>query len=407
MSVIVFDNYTRLIPKTTHHFQKDFHSIVHQIYDPELFDYEVHTLSDTDAPDATVFTTLQECKMLDDLGVFYRIGGLYDDRETRGDEPEDGENRVGEDVPAVVGLVHDAIRAVQRFCKLPKSKSGNADKKGPTNTIGGGSGGAWRFPLPECTRQPPSTTPMCGLRPEPEITSDGDVLQMGRVGDVTGYRFHDKSNFYDTHMLGVVDNKADVSKQTTYDIYHNTAEDTLAYFPVTRAYKSYKDTLCSVFSELKLLGNIYVVSSADIVRVIRENPDKPATDVWETLQSECNITLSGDMYPTIERVEATLRRNYILSSDRSESISFKELQWAMLTHIYGPDSAPTEATRRAMKRILPNVLRGCGLDKKRMAGGIHWYGVALKPKPAEVLPAPISSNSIESIRKMREEELCL
>jgi hypothetical protein len=369
MSIIVFEDKTRFIPSIKIDVMStlDTSFIIHNIYDPSIFDYEVHTIPGVKT-DMSIFNALKNSNILDTSGFFYRLGGLFS-RDYNSDVTVTNVSNILEVFEkyynfsktdfTVNANTYESL--IPEHTRINKSVSNltNVYQKYYKNSKKNSNDKIYDPLMPEHKRITKSVNLTNKLLPENNHNVDGfsfeNLHTYEKYQNITGDEYN-KNGLY------------------KYIIYHNTEEDTIVYF--TEKYIcDYKEDLFTIFPELKELGEIDVQNEDTLANIIRKHTDKSAVDLWNIIQTECNVLLPPDISPSRDRIESTIHKVYTLNTERKDSISYKIILNRIISELYGKYATPNPMILKMIKRTLPSILRDCGLDKKRMAGGFHWYGM--------------------------------
>lgn len=388
-TLLVFDSKVRFLPSTdtfSSDFQRD---IIRYMYDPEVVDYSVITI-DTFNPRVEIITdfrllnALKQCKFVDHAGYFSTLNGLLTPnlRDISSFDP--------------IEDIRTKVRStIETVCTMYPSIS-QTPSRSPPKTLPEGIFvrlGA-KTPLKKVKEYSPN------VDDDNEKTDDnGKTDNNEPVGMETSILGRESAPY--GKPINILNNS-----NKKYVILKNTQEDTVAYIPqMYYTDHNIREYIHTCFPEFAEIGSLYADSEEDIVNTIRENIDKSADEIWHILQTSASTTLPSTICPSKERIEKTLRSLYTISNERSKSISFQKLLQDIQGTMYVLNDKPTGSVLNRIKRILPIVLQSMGLEKKRMSGGIHWYGMEDKSLTVRTYQPHTSLGILHSSSQKLEDRL--
>jgi hypothetical protein len=258
----------------------------------------------------------------------------------------------------------------------------------------------YEFPNPESKQVPEDKfkyAPTYKPKYESDIQKSNPIKPVNTTLTVEGFTFESRH----THEKYQSINTNEYFKNVfdTYTIYHNTDENTVVCFSKESIY-GFQEQLVILFPELTKLGEVGVKNEDTIVNLIRDHTDKHAMDLWNIIQTHYSILLPPNISPSRDRLESTIHKIYTLNTKRKDSIPYKSVLERIIKELYGENTTPNPTSLKTIKRTLPSILKKCGLDKKRMAEGFHWYG--MKDKAVDLSENNVSLDKLyETMMKDR------
>lgn len=139
--------------------------------------------------------------------------------------------------------------------------------------------------------------------------------------------------------------------------------------------KDVTDMIKKYFSEITISSTLLVprelVSTIESMASKYSDIEALTTDVQRILTQYNNNSVDA----TFTNIKEIVINNYELNDDRSLCVQFTHI----VEHVCKVGRFALEQ-KKIVQRILPSVLQKLGLHKKRLASGMHWYGMKLKEK---------------------------
>jgi len=152
------------------------------------------------------------------------------------------------------------------------------------------------------------------------------------------------------------------------------------------------ETISINFPEIEIIGSYMLTPSIDIFSKI----DELCNSAYDTLMLNKDIekliheTQNANNEVSFSNLKLVIENNYTLNDDRKKCVRFNDI----LDMVCGICNYTKDTIKRnKVMKILPSVLYSMKLRKKRLASGVHWYGMELIQK-TDTTESPPNKQSV-------------
>ena len=214
----------------------------------------------------------------------------------------------------------------------------------------------------------------------------GDIYSGKIISDIYDYNYEFNSTNY-MKLDNFEESLLDFHKN--YNIYFNTQFNNVFVIETISDFISSNDKMKKIFPE------IIFVSNERLDKEQYEEVNKLTLDIFvnvDDIKSKINKILHDkviDSKLSIDEIKFLIKKYFHIDTKPEHSIKFSNILEIIFLEL-----KVTDSFINYIKRQLPIILKDLGLNKKRLADGIYWYGLVCKP-----LESSIHKNKHTNIEK--------
>jgi hypothetical protein len=199
--------------------------------------------------------------------------------------------------------------------------------------------------------------------------ASGDYINSKELSQIIGYDnnpqdFMEINNFNDSLLE---------SPSQIFNIYFNNQFNNIFVISQTDDFIFHNNKINNLFPEINLLASVELENKK--METIKEL-NKDIFVNYEDAKSRINRLLNDkiiDSKLSIDEIKGLIKKYFTINTNPSDCIKFTNI-WTTISS----EIKVSESYINYIKRQLPNILTDLGLQKKRLADGIYWYGLVVR-----------------------------